>query len=73
MTTSLLLHKLEQLEERMGARDLPQFQFILDFVESDEGRPTGKVTRVRSVGGEKISEETLWVDPETLLGDSRAA
>jgi hypothetical protein len=65
--TSQIVRRLEVLEESMGARELPQVRITLDFVESYEGRPTGKVTRVRYVGGELISEETFWVDPETLL------
>jgi hypothetical protein len=67
MTTNQIVQKLQALEERMGARDLLQRVFVLDFVESNEGRPTGKVTRVRWVAGEKTSEEEFWLDPETLL------
>jgi hypothetical protein len=50
----------------MGARDLPQPQITIDFVESDEGHPTGRIKRVRWVGGEKISEEKIRVDPCSL-------
>jgi hypothetical protein len=43
-------------------------QVTIDFVESNgEGRPSGWIKRVRWLGGEKISEEKIRVDPETLL------
>jgi hypothetical protein len=68
MTTTQILHKLEQLEERMGARELPQYIFIIDYVESCEGTPTGRVTRVRYGGGGQIlSEEEIEVPVEELL------
>jgi hypothetical protein len=68
MTTSQIVHKLEALEERMGARELPPPKITIDYVESCDGRPTGKITRVHWVGEEKIREETLQVDPATLRG-----
>jgi hypothetical protein len=67
-TISQVVHKLERLEEQMGARDLPQLQITIDFVESHEACPTGRIKRVRWLGGEKISEEKIHVDPATLLG-----
>jgi hypothetical protein len=52
----------------MGASDVPRMEFILDYVESEDGSPTGHVTRVRrDSSGQIISEEELWVDPETIL------
>ena len=67
MTTSQITHKLELLEERMGARELPQIKITIDFVETEEARPTGRIKRIRWVDGEEISREELRVDPETLL------
>jgi hypothetical protein len=72
MTTSQIVNKLQQLEERMGACDVPRMEFIPDYVEASDGSPTGKVTRVRyGSSGQIISKEELWVDPETILQRSR--
>jgi hypothetical protein len=67
MTTNQILHKLEALEERMGAPDLPRPEFVISFVESADGYPTGRVTRVRyGDSGQIISQEEVFIDPAIL-------
>jgi hypothetical protein len=70
MNQSQIVRRLEALEERMGAREMPRIQFTRLYVEACDGRPTGNVTRVRQVNGEEISEE-IWIDPEILLRRSQ--
>jgi len=68
MITTQTMRRLEQLEARTDMHDDQPIQVTIDFVESNgEGRPSGWIKRVRWLGGEKISEEKIRVDPETLL------
>jgi len=46
MTTNQIVHKLERLEEQMGARDLPPLDIEIVFVEPVEGVPGGRIKRV---------------------------
>jgi hypothetical protein len=68
MTTTQIMHKLEALEQRMGARELPQRVWIIDYVEGCEGAPTGKVLRVRyGAGWQILSEEEIEVPINELI------
>jgi hypothetical protein len=45
----------------MGRPDLPRPEFVISFVESADGYPTGRVTRVRyGDSGQIISQEELF-------------
>jgi hypothetical protein len=45
----------------------PRFVFVLDYVEAADGRPTGKVERVKyDSRGQEVSREELFVDPDEL-------
>jgi hypothetical protein len=50
----------------MGTHDLPQLVFVIDYVQSDNGSPTGQVKRVRYSGGQILSEEELAIPVEEL-------
>jgi hypothetical protein len=45
-----------------------KFDWVLLFVESINAAPTGRVTRVRYSGGQKISEEEITMPVEQLIG-----
>jgi hypothetical protein len=50
-----------------GGNDVPRFSFTIDYIESADGRPTGKVERVKyDSHGQVTSREELLVDPDEL-------
>jgi hypothetical protein len=70
--TNQILRRLEQLETSMGTRDdVPHFNIIIDYVEAADGRPMGRVTRVRYSGSREVSQEEMFVDPATLRSPGR--
>jgi hypothetical protein len=58
----------------MGTRDdVPRYNITIDYVEADDGYPSGRVTRVRyDRGGQVIDEQELFIDPATLRAAGRA-
>jgi hypothetical protein len=51
----------------MGPRELPQLVFVIDYVQSDNGSPTGQVKRVRYSGGQILSEEEIELPIDELI------
>jgi hypothetical protein len=51
----------------MVLRDVPTPDFVIWFVEAEEGRPTGRVTCARHSGGRLIAEWEITVPVEELL------
>jgi hypothetical protein len=47
--------------------DVPIPDITLLFVEARDGRPTGHCTRVKYIGGKKVSEEELELPVDQLL------
>jgi hypothetical protein len=48
-----------------------KFDWVILYVEAENARPTGRCTRVRYRGGQKISEEEIVVPVEELLAKPR--
>jgi hypothetical protein len=47
--------------------DVPKFNITIDYIESADGAPTGRVTRVKhDTRGQITSREELFIDPATL-------
>ena len=71
MTVNQIARKLEQLEARMALPEPMKFDWVILYVEAENARPTGRCTRVRYRGGQKISEEEIVVPVEELLAKPR--
>jgi hypothetical protein len=51
----------------VGGNDVPRFSFTIDYIESADGHPTGRVERVRyDSRGQEVSRGELFVDPAEL-------
>jgi hypothetical protein len=51
----------------MVPRDVPIPNFVILYVEAEDGRPTGRVKRVRHSGGRLIEEEEITMPVEEIL------
>jgi hypothetical protein len=70
--TNQILPRPEQLETSIGTRDdVPRFNITYDYVEAADGRPTGRATRIRYIGGREVSQEEMFVDLATLRSPGR--
>jgi hypothetical protein len=67
MTASQITRRLEILEGQIVRPDVSTPDFVIWFVEAEEGRPTGRVTCARHSGGRLIEEEEITVPVEELL------
>jgi hypothetical protein len=64
--TSQILSRLEKIEALMAPREVRFPRFTILYVDAADGRPTGRVTRVRH-SGDQIIEEELTMPVEELI------
>jgi len=70
--TSQTLRRLEKIEELVTPREVPFPRFTILYVEAADGRPTGRVIRVRH-SGDQIIEEELTMPVEELMKSGEKA
>jgi hypothetical protein len=62
MQLEKIRHRVDRLEESMGARDVPRPHIVLVYVHAADGWPTGEITIVE----DGRPDRTEWRDPEEI-------
>jgi hypothetical protein len=70
-SSTQILRRLAALETRMAPPEPMKFDWVILFVESQDAKPTGRCTRVRYRGDQKISEEDIVVPVEQLTANGK--